>query len=279
MSEYEGVLLLTPKVVIDAGNGGSDTGVVYEGRYEKNDNLDLALAVGEILQANGINVEYTREDDRDQSELLRARYANESDAVLFVSFQRNASQNPNEGSGVQVIVYDEKSKARDLAENITKSLADIGFKNNGVTYRKDIDVLRKTKMPAMMVLTGYIDNDRDNELYDRNFNQIADAIADDIYEKLTGKELAVVPQYQLPPGSEVSESIRYRVQVGLFSNYNNATRAASRLKALGYPVDIVRKDPYYAVVVGEFGDLAEANDVETDLKMLGYDTLIIMVEV
>lgn len=270
---------MTPKVVIDAGNGGSDTGVVYEGRYEKNDNLDLALAVGEILQANGINVEYTREDDRDQSELLRARYANESDAVLFVSFQRNASQNPNEGSGVQVIVYDEKSKARDLAENITKSLADIGFKNNGVTYRKDIDVLRKTKMPAMMVLTGYIDNDRDNELYDRNFNQIADAIADDIYEKLTGKELAVVPQYQLPPGSEVSESIRYRVQVGLFSNYNNATRAASRLKALGYPVDIVRKDPYYAVVVGEFGDLAEANDVETDLKMLGYDTLIIMVEV
>ena len=269
---------MAQKVVIDAGNGGMDAGAVYEDRYEKNDNLDLALAVGEILQVNGVDVEYTREGDEDKSELLRAKFANQQDAALFVSFQRNAAERPNEESGVQVVVYDEKSKAKELGEQIAKSLEELGFKNNGVSYQKDIAILKDTKMPAMLIFTGYIDNDLDNERYDREFNQIADAIAGDIYENLTGKELAVKPQYEIPPGSEVSESIRYRVQIGLFSKYNNAVNVASRLKALGYPVDIIKKDSYYAVVVGYFGDLAEANDVESDLKMLGYDTLIIMVQ-
>ena len=36
-------------IVIDAGHGGSDPGAVYEGRREKDDNLSLAIAVGELL--------------------------------------------------------------------------------------------------------------------------------------------------------------------------------------------------------------------------------------
>ena len=50
-------------VVIDAGHGGRDSGAVYENRLEKDDNLDLALAVGEILQNNGVDVIYTRTED------------------------------------------------------------------------------------------------------------------------------------------------------------------------------------------------------------------------
>ena len=42
------------KIALDAGHGGYDGGAVYEGRREKDDNLALALAVGEILQRNGI---------------------------------------------------------------------------------------------------------------------------------------------------------------------------------------------------------------------------------
>ena len=37
------------KVAIDAGHGGSDYGATYNGRSEKDDNLRLALALGEIL--------------------------------------------------------------------------------------------------------------------------------------------------------------------------------------------------------------------------------------
>ena len=38
-------------IMLDAGHGGQDPGAVYKGRQEKNDNLKLALAVGEILQS------------------------------------------------------------------------------------------------------------------------------------------------------------------------------------------------------------------------------------
>ena len=51
------------KIVIDAGHGGYDAGATYNGRREKDDTLALALAVGEILEAQGYDVIYTRTDD------------------------------------------------------------------------------------------------------------------------------------------------------------------------------------------------------------------------
>jgi len=50
------VLNDTVQVVIDAGHGGSDVGAEYNGRYEKDDNLALALLVAENLKDNGIDV-------------------------------------------------------------------------------------------------------------------------------------------------------------------------------------------------------------------------------
>ena len=47
------------KVALDAGHGGSDPGAVYNGRQEKDDTLDLTLAVGDILKKNGVDVFYT----------------------------------------------------------------------------------------------------------------------------------------------------------------------------------------------------------------------------
>ena len=47
-------------MMLDSGHGGSDPGAVYRGRREKDDTLRLTLAVGEILQENGIEVLYTR---------------------------------------------------------------------------------------------------------------------------------------------------------------------------------------------------------------------------
>lgn len=48
------------KVMIDAGHGGTkDPGAVFEDRMEKDDTLRLALAVGRILEENGVNAVYT----------------------------------------------------------------------------------------------------------------------------------------------------------------------------------------------------------------------------
>ena len=51
------------KIVLDAGHGGEDPGAVYIDHKEKDDNLSLALAVGKILEDNGIDVVYTRTTD------------------------------------------------------------------------------------------------------------------------------------------------------------------------------------------------------------------------
>ena len=50
-------------VIIDAGHGGAEPGAMFEGRKEKDDTLRLAVAVGEILENNGIRVMYTRTTD------------------------------------------------------------------------------------------------------------------------------------------------------------------------------------------------------------------------
>lgn len=60
-------------IMLDAGHGGRDPGAVYQGRQEKDDTLRLTLAIGEILQNNGIDVEYTRTTDIYESPLQKRR--------------------------------------------------------------------------------------------------------------------------------------------------------------------------------------------------------------
>ena len=43
-------------IMLDAGHGGVEPGAIYNGRKEKDDTLRLTLAVGEILQNNGLEV-------------------------------------------------------------------------------------------------------------------------------------------------------------------------------------------------------------------------------
>ena len=50
---------MATKIMIDAGHGGYDNGASYEGRLEKNNNLNLALALGDELTRRGYDVVYT----------------------------------------------------------------------------------------------------------------------------------------------------------------------------------------------------------------------------
>ena len=108
-------------VILDAGHGGYDNGAQFNGRKEKDDNLRLALAVGEILSRNGISVMYTRQDDIYQSPSEKARIANASGADYFVSFHRNSSPNPNQYSGVETLVYDDSGIKATMARNVKKN--------------------------------------------------------------------------------------------------------------------------------------------------------------
>lgn len=172
------------RIALDAGHGGSDPGAVYKGRQEKDDTLDLTLAVGDILKKNGIDVYYTRTTDEYETPFKKATDANNSGADLFVSIHRNSSENPNQYSGVETLVYSDTGLKAEVARNINNQLEDAGFKNLGVDERKNLVVLKRTKMPAVIVEAGFINNDKDNYLFDEEFDSIAQAIADGILESI-----------------------------------------------------------------------------------------------
>ena len=172
------------RIALDAGHGGSDPGAVYKGRQEKEDTLDLTLAVGDILKKNGIDVYYTRTTDEYETPFKKATDANNSGADLFVSIHRNSSENPNQYSGVETLVYSDTGLKAEVARNINNQLEDAGFKNLGVDERKNLVVLKRTKMPAVLVEAGFINNDKDNYLFDEEFDSIAQAIADGILESI-----------------------------------------------------------------------------------------------
>lgn len=170
--------------ILDAGHGGDDPGAVFNGRQEKNDNLALAMAVGNILTENGIDVIYTRTDDIYQTPFQKAQIANESGGNFFVSFHRNSSPVPNQYTGVETLVYDKSGVKYEMAQNINAALEEVGFKNLGVKARPGLVVLRRTNMPSLLIEAGFINSEEDNALFDASLQKMAQAIADGILKTL-----------------------------------------------------------------------------------------------
>ena len=127
------------KVMIDAGHGGTkDPGAVFEDRMEKDDTLRLALAVGRILEENGVNAVYTRSTDVYDTPYQKAEMGNEAGADYFVSLHRNAASEPGKGSGVMTLVYKTGRESEQLADSIQRELARTGYVDLGVIERPDL---------------------------------------------------------------------------------------------------------------------------------------------
>ena len=65
-----------------------------------------------------------------------------------------------------------------MAQNIVGALGELGFREIGVKERPGLVVLRRTRMPALLIETGFLNNEQDNTLYDEKQEEIARAIAD-----------------------------------------------------------------------------------------------------
>ena len=66
------------RIILDAGHGGRDSGAVFGERVEKDDNLEMTLAVGRLLEEQGFDVVYIRQEDIYQPPFQKATIANES---------------------------------------------------------------------------------------------------------------------------------------------------------------------------------------------------------
>jgi N-acetylmuramoyl-L-alanine amidase len=191
------------QIVLDAGHGGYDDGAIYNDRLEKDDNLNLALAVGDILAYNGMDVILTRIDDTFISPLERAYMANSEEADLFVSIHRNSGDAINAYSGVQTFIYDEDKSKEDIANAIATAILD------SIRYAED------AAGPAYRVQVGLF----------RVFEN-----AQSLQSILTemGYDVVLLPQGEY-----------YAVQVGEFTNMEEAEELEQELIEQGYSTMIV----------------------------------------
>ena len=252
-------------VAIDPGHGGQDLGAVFEGRMEKDDNLAMALAIGQRLENHGLDVVYTRTTDVYDTPYQKAEMANKANADFLISIHRNSAATPDTSTGVETLVFRDDGPAADLAREINAQLQRVGFENRGVKERPNLLLLKRSKMPAVLVELGFINNRQDNEMFDRYFNEIADAIAEGIMNTIG---------IDNDDMEDESEQRLYRVQVGAFRNANSANQLLNELLELGYPAFIVFDDGLYKVQVGAFAILDNAVQMEQTLRDAAYNTFI-----
>lgn len=227
------------KIYIDAGHGGNSIGAAYKGRLEQDDVLKLALKIKELLlQQPNIEVKLSRENSVNPELSARAEEANEWGADYFISLHRNAFA-PNKATGAEVWVYSKVSKQGDTykkAETILKNLCEAtGYAYRGVKFGApsyaDYAVNMLTKMHSCLLEIGFIDNDKDNAIYDSKFDEMAEAIARGLVEAVGGtwKEIKKAEAQEQP-----DSDIIYRVQIGAFINKENAEAYAAKAKAAGF---------------------------------------------
>ncbi len=229
------------KIFIDAGHGGDSIGASYKGRLEQDDCLRLALAVRDtLLTQKGVEVMLSREDNTDPDLLKRCESANSWGADYFLSVHRNAFT-PEGASGVEAWVYSAVETEGDtykMAKSIVDSVCLItGLRNRGVKkgapeYR-DFAVNSHTKMHSCLLEAGFIDNSKDNAVFDEKFTEIVKAIAKSVFEANGGK-WEDAKEKAPEKTSEKDSGLIYCVQTGAFKDRKNAVAYAGKLEKAGF---------------------------------------------
>ncbi len=199
----------TVTVVLDPDHGGADPGGTVRSPVsyaieEKVVNLDTAMLVRDYLQACGVQVEMTREDDSSMSEIDRANFINGNDPDLAVTIGTNISTDTMRnftGGPMGLADFakpDDVALAQLFVETIsnTTTLPPTRGVRDAATWRGGLYV--PTHVPDVLyaqIETAFLDSypDRDN-IIDPRLDTIAGGIYNGIIQQLN--------QTQCPPFDE-----------------------------------------------------------------------------
>ena len=162
------------KIFIDQGHNpeGVNAGAEGNGMREQDINYDVGIYLAELLRENGNfevmlsrpTAETSLGNTNSESLQMRVDMANNWGADWFISIHTNAAENIG-ANGSEVYVYSQNSPAYPLAEDILEEIVErVGTKNLGVKENQSLYVLRRTKMPALLVELAFITNESDAEL-------------------------------------------------------------------------------------------------------------------
>ena len=199
------------KWYLDFGHGGKDPGALGTNKTKESDTvLKIGMLIKNSLEQAFEKVITTREDNKYYSLDYRSSKANKENCDYFVSIHMNSTTNKS-AKGVEVWVYDEKSKLYTLSKDICSNLSKtINTPNRGVKISKSFSVLRKTKMPALLIEIDFISNSsvEDSLKSDKYIKDISDSISKSL--------LAFVNK------SIVDDGTFYRVCIGEFKDKTDA---------------------------------------------------------
>lgn len=161
----------TQTVVIDPGHGGVDPGKIgVNDAKEKDINLQIAMYLREELEAAGLSVVLTREDDEGlygayaQNKKLedmqkRCAIIKETEPDITVSIHQN-SYHDGGVSGCQVFYYEDSGQGKKLAEHIQNQMIEVlaPYKKREAKANDSYYMLRHTTVPTVIVECGFLSN-------------------------------------------------------------------------------------------------------------------------
>lgn len=224
------------KWYLDFGHGGKDSGALgSKNTKESNSVLKIGMIIKNNLEKSNEKVITTRESDTYYSLDYRSTKANNENSDYFVSLHMNSSTNKS-ATGCEVWVYSENSKVYTLSKNICSNLSNkINTPNRGVKISKEFSVLRKTKMPALLIEIDFISN-KDVEASLSSSQYIKD-IANSISSSL----LSFVNKSVVDENSNNSFIVDnanstdfYRVCIGAFKDKSNAIKFKNEAISKGF---------------------------------------------
>lgn len=161
------------RIFIDQGHNpqGINAGAEGFGYREQDITYQVGVYLAELLQNDGRFAVRLSRNSPDEvlgtsnatSLAARVNAANAWGADYFISIHCNANENPAI-NGSEVYVYRDPSTAASLARDVLDGIvARMGTKDNGVRVNSSLYVLRRTRMPAILVELAYITNEQDVE--------------------------------------------------------------------------------------------------------------------
>ena len=149
------------KIAVDMGHCPKSTGA--NGYLnELTEDRKIGAALIKELKARGHEVvDVTPADSAGEWLTGRAQRANNAGADFFVSIHLNAGG----GTGTEVLTTT-NSGAKAIAARTSATLAKaLGLRDRGRKNRDNVTVIKKTKMPAMLVEVCFVDTKQDAEAY------------------------------------------------------------------------------------------------------------------
>lgn len=169
------------------------------------------------------------DDGKDNPELsTRTKAANDWGADFYLSIHHNAGANGTTAGGIVAFSHPDASAEavawrNELYDALIKHT---GLKGNRTTPKTtaNFQVLRETKMPAVLLELGFMDSKTD----------VPVILTDDFADKCGKAIVEVIAKRAGLKKKTASTKKIYRVQVGAFSTKANAENLAKELEAKGY---------------------------------------------